>query len=1487
MPLHKKLFLFISLSGLAISSLFAQPIASFTANPTEGCVGEIVQFNNTSDISACSGTVSYEWDFDNEASSILENPTMTFTSSGSFNVSLTVNCSEGSDTYVFTVEILPTPAASFTTPLYSGCLPYQAQFTNTSTQGGGVIDNFYWTFGDGNSSTDENPTHTYNNPGNYSITLKATNENGCFDVYELQNAIQVSDTPTVSFVAVPQAFCQSPVEIFFDADVLVSPGLGYTAFWTFGDGGNGDQADMSHTYNNQGDFDVQLIITDDYGCQRIVDSLDYIHVHPIDPEYSILNSDFDEITNGIVCINQTTYFSCENEGYDVQWSFSTGQVINSTVANVVFNNTGNVDVTMTVDPGGDCEVIENFTVEIEAPNPSYTINPSDGFACEPPLEITFTPSTSSEIAEFHWLFGDGSDSFEENPSHTYTGYGDFQPVLEVTTVNGCVGTFTGDNIMIHAPSASFVADTTEGCIDLPVNVEYDTEADPSNITDFSWDFGDGSGVFSGSTVENHVYADTGVFQLTLTVTDINGCTATQSQEIQVGEHHNPLFDYSAFPEYVCPMDSLNFYSLSTDSIFIDDYEWLFGDTAQWQWGTEQQHHAEDYMFDQDTGWVQVVHVINHNGCRDSLYVDSLFYVSGPIIDGISNDHDCSAGNFYTLEVNLYEATEWDWIIKDEDSNVLDQFLNGTDSTLNYTFPGDGEYWVIVNATNSDTGCEYIDSVKVNVSQPEAIFGLVPASVCAGINYGFDGSASINAEQYYWDFGDGTNSGWSTDPTAQHSYNFVGDVDVTLIVKDANGCEDELTLTLHVVGPQITIDNEPIISCTPYTLHLTGNVSAEDQILLIEIEIGLWDTTMDVSALGLNFIPIDITRVFEDEGVFDLRVLARTANCPLGNTIIIEDFMSLTSIDAGFTSSTQGTCIDTEIDFTPSTNNPQYTYSWDFGDGDTSFEITPTHSYDTHGEFTVSLEISDALSGCVDTEILTDYIEIQQAVADFTVVPTTAACPPLQPDITNNGLALYNTTYQWNSGDNETSSEFEPDFTYNHAGVFTLHLIAETEYGCTAEAEEILTVSGPSGEMLVSDNEVCLNDTIHFEIINGNGIDVINWTFGDGGSASGPETSHAYTYMPGTGNTRTVVATLTGGVCDVQYETVISIFDVQAIFQITDSETGLPTDTFACSPMHINLMDASTGENLTYNWTIEGFPNDITTQNVENLNIANNTQQDSIVDVSLTIENSLVGCIDDTTAQLVIGYIPIPNASNDTIICENDAINLYAEGGGTYLWYPGLYLSDTEVANPLTQPEEDMVYYVTVTGENGCANTDSVEIILQHPVVTSLSQLSDSIVIGESTVITVTTDQENAGLSWTPDISSISCLDCDNPIFNPEETTNYYLAVTDSLGCFTENFTVNIYVIMTYTLDVPKAFTPEGNEPNRIVYARGQGIKHLREFSIYNRWGEKVFTTDDINQGWDGYYKGKLQAVDTYVYYVEAEMFDGSIRNKKGDILLMQ
>ncbi len=1513
----------IKLLGIAVllniaGNIYGQASAGFEVEDGQDsvCVNESVYFINTSDISGCSNpnNVEYYWEFGDGNVSYEENPGYNYDHADDFIVTLTVTCDGFSDSETMTIYVLPTPIAGFEPVSFQGCVPYEHSFVNTTTQeGGGTVDAYLWNFGDGTSSTEENPVHEYTQAGTFSVMLEVANENGCSSTHYLENAIMLSDTPVVSITANPQSWCFSPVDVQFTSDINVSDNLDYTTEWNFGDGSPvSAEENPEHEYSSNGDYDVSLTVEDEYGCTAVVDSLDYIHVHPVVPDFEIYDSEYVLISDNVVCIDQQTYFICNNVGYDVFWDFDNSQTSEQLSVEVIFDNPGTHSITLTLDPGGVCESDTTFDIEVEDPQPGFTID--DDFSCNAPHSVHFTSSANVDVSEYHWIFGDGEDGYGSEIDHTYNNEGQFFPSLEIESTHGCVGSFSGPSVLINSPSALFSIDTTEGCMPLEVAATYDSLTNPDDIVNFTWDFyanisdpNPYPDPFNGGTEESHAYNDTGIFVIELVVEDNNGCRDTAEMELQVGDYQIPMFDSTLYSSEVCPWDSLNFISLSEDSAYIDSYEWLFGDTTHWQWGTSEEHHQYDYTFNQDTGWVQVVHVVEHNGCRDSLFVDSLFYVNGPIIYNISYLHDCDEGNEYLFEVDLVEADNWDWIIRDDGLNIINQQLNTTDSTIIYEFPGTGDYWVIVDAINNVTGCEYRDSIQLHVIEPVASFTLNQSNVCANQEVFFEESGSQNAEEFYWDFGDGNNSGWMPDSQTAHTYHIYGDVDVCLHVRDENGCVDSVCNTLHVAGPDIDITSSyPLEGCTPYDLTIEGVVQADNNISLgvvhVENQNSGWSFTDTVIENGSDSVPFIFNTTLTEEGIYDVLVIAHTAG-GCNDTLEVSAFVELISLDAEFVAESfddqdREVCVGDSIDFIPDVQEAGYDYEWDFGDGTpVSNEMLPVHSYLYPGTYDVSLTISGV--GCVETEEKIAYIEVQEANAGFSVLNSSSSCPPLvlsAGDVVVDNPENPATTYVWYSGYmNQQGNGYNAyEFAYYEAGQYYLKLMVETSFGCTAEHQELISVDGPAGDLYVNGEDVesgasvnaCLHDTIEFSIENGEDIDSIKWTFGDGATAQGFNVSHVYDYMPNSGNVYRVDPDLYGAGCLDTFRNVkIVIHNVQAAFSFINPETGALADTFGCSPFALDLTNVSMGDSLLYNWSVEGLG----THNElhwDSVLFVNNTQTDSVVDVTLEVENTEVGCWDDTTQQVVIGYVPDPNATPDTIICEGDGFNLHAENGVQYVWYPGLYLSETEVSDPYAVPEEDMTYYVTVTSANECTNRDTVDVTVQYPVVSMLGSSQDTIIIGESVSNYVEIDQPSVEILWSPN-TDISCFDCENPTFYPRENRSYMVEVTDSMGCFTEVLNYDIIVDVRYTLDVPKAFTPEGNVVNRMVYVKGMGIKDLKEFAIYNRWGEKLFQTDDINAGWDGYYQGKLQPVDTYAYYVEAEMWDGSIKTKKGTIMLMQ
>ena len=279
---------------------------------------------------------------------------------------------------------------------------------------------------------------------------------------------------------------------------------------------------------------------------------------------------------------------------------------------------------------------------------------------------------------------------------------------------------------------------------------------------------------------------------------------------------------------------------------------------------------------------------------------------------------------------------------------------------------------------------------------------------------------------------------------------------------------------------------------------------------------------------------------------------------------------------------------------------------------------------------------------------------------------------------------------------------------------------------------------------------------------------------------------------------------------------------------------------------------------------------------------NPSYSDSTFTISLAVTNEH-NCYDSVSHEYVLFPSPHPLVSRDTVICLGEEVNLMVMGGASYHWdYP----IDDDSPLQTVEPAEQTTYHVDVFSDKMCHASDSVTVYVIVPVEASVEPEYASINIGD-TVVSVVLSESLLNCRWLPDESVVS-VGCDTLFFFPRETSDYTVWLSDTLGCFESRFDIHIDVDMRFSLDVPGAFTPlsEG-DGNNIVYVRGLGIKRLLQFRIFNRWGEEVFFSDDLNKGWDGTLKGKVQNIDTYSYYVEAEMYDGSIRTKKGNLMLIK
>ena len=254
----------VSFSVSGSDSVNVCPVADFSATPTSGAAPLSVQFTDAS-----TGTVtSRSWDFGDGGTSTEQNPSHTYSSAGTYTVSLTATGPLGNDTKTRTSYItassqpVAAPTADFSATPTSGAAPLTVQFTNATT---GSVTSWSWSFGDGGTSAEQNPSHTYNSTGIYTVSLTATGPGGSntktrtsyVTVTAPSQPVQPVAAPTADFSATPTSGA-APLTVQF---TNATTGSVTSWSWSFGDGGTSAEQNPSHTYNSTGIYTVSLTAT--------------------------------------------------------------------------------------------------------------------------------------------------------------------------------------------------------------------------------------------------------------------------------------------------------------------------------------------------------------------------------------------------------------------------------------------------------------------------------------------------------------------------------------------------------------------------------------------------------------------------------------------------------------------------------------------------------------------------------------------------------------------------------------------------------------------------------------------------------------------------------------------------------------------------------------------------------------------------------------------------------------------------------------------------------------------------------------------------------------------------------------------------------------------------------------------------------------------------------------------------------------------------
>jgi gliding motility-associated-like protein len=1448
----------VKLSSLLVFFLFlalglqAQLVCNFLADTTQGCAPQQINFTDLS--SGPRSVIWWHWDFGNSATSNLQNPSRTFPTSGRYTVTLTVF--DGVDTARLTktnyIHIFKSPQSDFTFTQTALCKPSKVTFNQRVTLGDAPIQSYSWDFGDLSPlGSGANTSHTYVVGGVFSAILGVTDTNGCKSSSPVKKITVQS--PKAAFTASNRSDCLPPLTVNFNN---ISTGSGpLTYLWDLGNSNTSTTKNPSQTYTSNGAYDIRLIVTDNAGCKDTLLRKRYVSIGNTKADFSYPDT---------VCVNVANKFTNLSVGANnYVWTFTPGGTSASFEPLMSFSSGGIVQVKLVARSGSSCvdSIKKNIYVEDVKANFDFHYDS----ICSPNL-VRFENKTQGAVSGHYDInLGSSMNRVKLKPLDTTFRFPrspcrkTFYPVtMHITTKNNCKAQVT-KQVMIENDEITGIVNSSSTCT--PANFTFSAqECMRFKVVKWFWDFNTGNPADTAN-VQNPSKVITktvgGRYIAKLTATDSNGCKFSKNVPYEVGEKQKA--DFSISDDSLCYEDLVWFTNLSTDSNKITQYSWRFGDLVT----SNVRHPQHQYR---TLGSKTVTLYIWNYTCMDSISKN--LYVSGPVgsITGIPNCANKLNQQFKGQLHGGYSWFYWDF----GDTSALDS--SNLNPTHNYSKAG--KYIVKLVAKNDTTQCVDTAKFEIDPNPVKANLSMTSNLLCKGGTMWFNGAGSKGdiGQRYFWDFGNGNKDQFVS--RTYHRFMNSGKYNIQLVVMSADSCTDTASQVLNVVGPN-TAHDLPAVLCKGDNINVMNTSQPDTTVVEYSWRLNFKEVSKDTNFRG--FIGVDSSKydstLIMNSDTHRLTLFMRdTAGC----VDSVAKVVHIHELEAKFEVTDTAMCIGDTVTLYDTRLPSNVNHLWDKGDGTLTIDREPMYSYGKRGNFEVKYIVMGG--GCSDTA--TRMLQVQGIDSmKFVASLTDTNCYPatIYFDDFSVGDSIRFITWDFGDGVEPVKSSRRDSLTktFKKPGIFSVKAVVETSFGCkdSITYQNYIRVRGPYAEFAAFPDSVCIHEPI--TLVKDTASPTIKglvWDFADGRVDSTGRNIDSLTHSYNTAGNRTVILLYEDsmGTCASFFSKEIVVEDVHANFTFNPDSAG-------CEPWQAAFIDQGIDGN-TWQWSF-GDGNTSIRANPNNL-----FQKAGIYDVKLLYSNSRNGCKDSVVKSVEVWPNPVVVAVPDTHICHGDTAQLSASGALDYNWTQPQHLSSANVYNPLAFPPLSETFEVRGRDGNRCEGTDEVFVFVQQEPIIQMDP-GGEIIVGEDYSLNPSITHGKT-YRWEPS-ASLSCSDCPNPIAKPAKSTEYTLFVTDSLGCFEVSQKVNLEVDIKFSVDMPDGFTPNGDGINDLIMPNGWGIKSVLVYKVFNRWGELIFEATPQQPAWDGYYKGKLQNVETYVYYVKVESYEGEVLTKEGFFSLLR
>ncbi len=1416
---------------------------------TTACLHDTTFFTNLSH-GYSSTIVSNQWNFGDGTTSTDINPSHVYTSAGSFNVTLTVTDANGcTKSIVHPVTVKPLPVANFTAD--DVCLENLSNFSSTATTSSGSIVSYQWDFGDGSPmGSGHNVTHLYADTGTYYVTHIVTTNSGCMDTIILP--VRVNANPVADFIA--DTACAGTATIFTDLSIPINGSINYWN-WNFGDGTTSNVQNPTHIYASGGDYNVQLIIQNLNGCTDTINRNIIVKPTPT-TNFSFNNACFGTSNN---FYDASSHNSTSIVNW--QWDFGDSSLSNIQNPSHTYSNYGIYNVSLIVENDMGCFDTMYQNVEVYA-NPIADFVASVACIGFPTSFQDLSTTLGDAITTWQWDFGDGiGTSNLQNPSWTYSsGIPPYSVSLLISDIHGCRDSITHSINLYPQPTALFTVNDV--CSKDTVHFIDQSFSSNGYIVAWNWNFGDGIGT---SNLQNPNYIYSSVSSITtfnpfLIVTDNNGCTDTISNTVTI--FPQPIADFIA--DTVCSGNYTHFTDASspvTGSLI--SWQWDFGDGI----GTSNVQNPS-YLYNpvnNITNFNVTLIITNSNGCKDTIMRT---IVVNPLPNpNFTTNAVCSSDMTMFTDLSYSNGgniTQWSW-------NFGDGIGNSNIQNPSYTYApvySITNFNVSLNVTDINA-CTNDTTISIVVNPlPIAEFSVNPT--CSGYQSIFNDLSTSNGgniTEWHWDFGDGTGISNQQNPT--YLYPATSTIDyytVILVVKDINGCID-------------TVSHQTMIIPSPNANFISDTVCSGNMAHFID-----QSTTIGGTITGRNWDfgdgigisnqqnPSYLYHSVNNTTNYNVKlIITNSYGCKDTNyniaTVYPLPIANFNNNIACFGNPTKF------IDLSTSNGGNLNSWHWDFGDGNSSNQQNPQHTYSDFGYFPVTLTVTD-INSCINDTTKTIIVD-SLPIPSFT---WTATCTQGIINFTNtsNGNGSNIISYFWDFDDGSTSNVENPIHYYFNNGNYNVSLTVNNDRGCSDSIDILVSVNeGLNLDFYASD--ICFGESMYFyyNLINPYVQPVTwLWSFGDGTYSTDPQPIHFY-QQPGTYN---VLLTVTDNLgCDFTISHQVTVFaSPLANFSANIAQIGSPT-------IFSDLSTTTNGNLILWQWDF----GDGSTSNQQNPQHFYNNAGNYLV--TLIVINNF-GCSDTFSLNvLVTEVINVDFTMNPNPVCINQPVyftDISTTGTGNFIsWHWNFgdgYISTSQ--HPIHSYLNPGTYNVSLIATSSLNLSDTA----MHPLV-----------VVDAPIANFTYEPLNPILSENIYFTDLSVgatqwhwyFGDDTYSYIPNPVHTYYnlglydvsLTVTNEYGCKDTVY----QTVIPYDNEMiyfPNAIHINGDGINDVFNAIGTGWSPENfELRIFNRWGEQIYFTTDINVGWDGTdtRTGEKVQIGVYIWKVQIMDFANNVKKYVG------